>query len=146
MRYFHELHHKSVVQTQAYTYARVVKWQTRQLEGLVGIIARGGSSPLPSTRFFRDAASFPNARRHPETVFPRLTSACRALPRQAHHHIIHIAQNGVEIAASLRKIPCSNSNYGRQRVRIPAKAGTTNAFLHVFTVFVVPPLGGCVHN
>ncbi len=29
--------------------ARVVKWQTRQLEGLVGIIARGGSSPLPST-------------------------------------------------------------------------------------------------
>ncbi len=27
----------------------MVKWQTRQLEGLVGNIPRGGSSPLPST-------------------------------------------------------------------------------------------------
>ena len=31
------------------SFADVVKWQTRQLEGLVGFNARGGSSPLVRT-------------------------------------------------------------------------------------------------
>jgi hypothetical protein len=30
--------------------ARVAEWQTRQVEGLVTLIGRGGSSPLPSTK------------------------------------------------------------------------------------------------
>ena len=38
----------------------MVKWQTRQLEGLVGNIPRGGSSPLPSTNFAMDNPSEPS--------------------------------------------------------------------------------------
>ncbi len=117
----------------------------------------GGRVPL---RSYFDLFNF--KANHRKTVIADRQGVLTALVTSANphdassaHHNVGVVFSGPAVAdllaseaavCTLSGIPASNSHYGRQPAKIPAKAGTTNTFSPDFEVFVVPPSGGSAHD
>ncbi len=110
----------------------------------------GGRVPL---RSYFDLFNF--KANHRKTVIADRQGVLTALVTSANphdassaHHNVGVVFSGPAVAdllaseaavCALSGIPASNSHYGRQPAKIPAKAGTTNTFSPDFEAFVVPP-------